>query len=241
MGKRVLRPGRIELTRQMLDGLDVGTGDDVVEFAPGLGVTAMATLQRRPRSYTGIERDQNAAKQVQRYLDGETQQCRIGRAEATGLPGESATVVYGEAMLTMQTERHKAEIVAEAARVLRTGGRYGIHELSLEPDTLPEEVKAEIQAALSGAIHVGARPLTPSEWRALLEAEGFRVATQVSALMHLLEPTRLIRDEGLPGALRFAWNVARTPAARRRILAMRSVFRRYAEQLRAIATVAVKS
>ena len=58
--------------------------------------------------------------------------------------------------------------------------------------------------------------------------------------MHLLEPRRLIRDEGFPRTLRFVWNVARTPAARQRIRAMHATFRRYAEHLAATAVVAVK-
>ena len=240
MGKRVLRPGGIELTRQMLAGLEIGTDDDVVEFAPGLGVTARATLERQPQSYIGIERDERAVEQVQQYLEGDDELCLVGRAEETGLPDASASVVYGEAMLTMQTERHKAEIVAEASRVLRPGGRYGIHELSLKPDTISDEERTEIQQALSDALHVGARPLTSGEWRSLLEKQGLQVELQVNAPMHLLEPRRLLRDEGLAGTLRFAWNVARTPAARRRIRAMRSVFRRHSEQLGAIAIVAVK-
>lgn len=161
-------------------------------------------------------------------------------SKETELPDASASVVYGEAMLTMQTERHKAEIVAEAARGLRSGGRYGIHELALEPDALSEELEQEIQQALSGAIHIGARPLTPSEWPILLDERGLQVELQVSAPMHLLEPRRLLRDEGVAGTLRFAWNVVRTPHARRRIRAMRSGFRRYAEQLSAIEIVAVK-
>ena len=160
MGKRVLRPGGIELTRQMLDALNIGTSDEVVEFAPGLGVTARATLGREPRSYTGIERDEAAAKHVRGYLSGESRQCLVGRAEKTGLPDGSASVIYGEAMLTMQTAVQKAR--------------------------------------------------------------------------------RLIRDEGLPRALRFIWNVARTPAARKRIRAMHGVFRRYADHLAATAIVAVK-
>ena len=240
MGKRVLRPGGIELTRKMLDALDIRASDEVVEFAPGLGVTARAALDGRPRSYIGIERDEDAARHVRGYLGGENRRCLVGRAEETGLPDGSASVVYGEAMLTMQTAAQKASIVAEAARVLRAGGRYGIHELALEPDDLVETAKSEIQQALSNAMHVGARPLTAGEWRELLAAQGFVVKTRIRAPMHLLEPGRLIRDEGLPRALRFIWNVARTPAARRRIRAMHAVFRRYADHLAATAIVAVK-
>ena len=63
-------------------------------------------------------------------------------------------------MLTMQGPTQKSEIVREAARILKAGGRYGIHELCLVPDHLDEAIKLEIQHVLSQTIHVGARPLT---------------------------------------------------------------------------------
>ena len=37
LGKRVLRPGGLALTRAMLDRLNIQTQDSVIEFAPGLG------------------------------------------------------------------------------------------------------------------------------------------------------------------------------------------------------------
>ena len=239
MGKRALRPGGLELTSQMLAALDIQTTDEVVEFAPGLGLTARAALQRKPATYTGVERDETAARQVRRYLGGEGRQCLVGRAESSGLPEQSATAVYGEAMLTMQTPPQKERIVQEAARLLRPGGRYGIHELCLQPDDLSDDRKSEISAALSEAIHVGARPLTPGEWASLLEESGFTVQSRFTAPMHLLEPGRFIRDEGLARTIGFLWKVARNPAARRRILHMRSVFRAHADNMAAIALVAV--
>ena len=240
LGKRVLRPGGRELTRQMLNGLCIKSSDDVVEFAPGLGFTTQLTLNQKPASYTAVERDEAAANAVRRYLTGSHQTCLIGRAEATGLPDTTATVVYGEAMLTMQTPGKKQQIVQEAFRLMKPTGRYGIHELCLVPEDLDEDTKQEIQKALTDAIHVGARPLTVPEWRALLEAEGFIVHTQATAPMHLLEPKRLIQDEGFWGALRFGRNVLRDSEARHRVKIMRQVFRDYAENLAAIMLVAVK-
>ena len=240
LGKKVLRPGGVELTRRMLEALDIRSTDDVVEFAPGLGATARTALERDPASYTGIERDDTAARQVRGYLRGPGRQCLVGRAEETGLPGASATVVFGEAMLTMQTPTHKASIVKEAARLLRPGGRYGVHELCVQPDDLEETKKSEISLVLSDAIRVGARPLTPGQWTALLADHGFTVETRVTAPMHLLEPRRFIQDEGLARTVRFVLKVARTPAARRRILLMRTVFRQYAGNLGAITMVGVK-
>lgn len=58
--------------------------------------------------------------------------------------------------------------------------------------------------------------------------------------MSLLEPQRLISDEGFLGALRFGWNVLRDAEARYRVLDMRSTFRRYQNELGAVAIVAIK-
>lgn len=240
LGKRVLRPGGLELTRVMLDGLEIQSRDSVVEFAPGLGVTARLTLSRQPKDYTAIERDETAAAEVRSYLHGANQRCLIGSADQIALPNETATVVYGEAMLTMQGPEQKRRIVGEAFRLLKSGGRYGIHELSLTPDDLPQNVKDDISHEMSHSIHVGARPLTTREWRELLEGAGFKVQAQAVAPMHLLEPRRLIRDEGFLRALRFVCNVIRKPAARRRVLSMRRMFRKHRDHLEAIAFVAVK-
>src|SRR5678816_3046405 len=98
LGKRVLRPGGMQLTRRMLSALQIQQSDDVIEFAPGMGVTARLTLKLAPNSYTAVERDQAAAKLVAGYLKGPRQQCVVADASNTGLPDDSASVVYGEAM-----------------------------------------------------------------------------------------------------------------------------------------------
>ncbi len=239
LGKRVLRPGGMGLTHRMLAALDIGETDDVVEFAPGMGVTARLALALRPASYTAIERDEAAARIVKTYLTGERRRCVVGSAAETGLPGESATVVYGEAMLTMQTEDVKRRIVREAARLLRPSGRYAVHEMCLA-DGVAGEARREVERALTGVVHHGVRPLAVSEWRRLLEEEGFVVKASATAPMALLEPARVVRDEGLVRALRFACNVLRDREARRRVFEMRSVFRRHRAQLAAVTLTAVR-
>ena len=126
--------------------------------------------------------------------------------------------------------------------MLRPGGLFGIHELGLKPDSLADEIKDEIREQLSSAIHIGARPLTLAEWAEVLRAGGFDVEAtrQRTAPMHLLEPRRVAQDEGLLGALRIVANLLRMPDARRRVLQMRRVFRRYADHLCAVALIASK-
>ncbi|GGI94335.1 class I SAM-dependent methyltransferase [Streptomyces brasiliensis] len=248
LGKRVLRPGGAELTRWMLDALAVGPGDRVVELAAGLGATARLTLSRGPAAYTAVDRDPVAVAALSNLAASGTTAVLAIRADAsdTGLPDGSATVVYGEAMLSMQPDPAKRRIVREAHRLLtdpsgagRTSGRYGIHELCLLSDDLDPALATRISADLAAAVHVGARPLTPSGWNRLLSAEGFTVTARRTAPMALLEPRRLTADEGLVGAARITGRALRDPAARRRVLEMRRVFRRHQAHLGAISLIAV--
>jgi hypothetical protein len=197
-------------------------------------------LTRKPYSYTGIERDENAARIVRSYLRDARQSCLVAGAEATGLADGRASVVYDEAMLTMQGQRQKTSIIAEAARLLRVGGRYGIHELCLVPDTLPQVARDLIEHDLSTTIHVGARPLTIAEWRKLLMEQGFEVTLCLTAPMRLFELSQLIKDEGLGRTLLIAQRLLSDKKARARVLAMRKAFRRYCDHLRAVALVGLK-
>ena len=239
MGKRVLRPGGLLLTHQLLTALDIQSTDEVIEFAPGLGVTARLVLAHSPANYTAVERDAAAAATVRSFLPPR-HQCVLGSAEETELPTASASVVFGEAMLSMQPAATKSRIVNEAVRLLRCGGRYGIHELCLVPDDVDEQVRIAIQQDLSREIHVGVRPLTRLEWCELFAAEGLQIVAEAVAPMHLLEPRRLVQDEGILGAMRFVWNVARNSQARQRVLGMRRIFRKYRDHLAAIAIVGCK-
>lgn len=241
MGKRVLRPGGRELTRWMLTKLAIDSNDAVVEFAPGLGETARVVLARKPASYTAIERDGDAMRTIEKLLNRPNQRCLLGTAEATGLPDQSASVVYGEAMLSMQAGPTKARIVGEAARLLGPSGRYAIHEMCLTPDGIDAGIGDAIIRELSDEIHVGVRPLMVEEWRSLLTKAGFTIVCEKLAPMHLLEPIRLVRDEGFSGAIRFIWNVSRNAEANRRVRSMRRVFRNYRRHLAAISLVAVKT
>jgi SAM-dependent methyltransferase len=236
LGKRVLRPGGAALTAVLLSRADI-TGADVVELAPGLGRTARKIVEHRPRSYVGVDRDAEAVAAV-REVVGDRGRTLVADAAATGLPDACADVVVGEAMLAMQGDKARAAIVAEAARVLRPGGRYAIHELALAPDEVPDEVTTDIRRSLARAIKVNARPRTIAEWRRLLENHGLVVDTVDRAPMSLLEPRRIVADEGLPGAARFVRNLLTDHEARRRVLAMRSTFRAHRDALVAVAIVA---
>ncbi|NEG54831.1 class I SAM-dependent methyltransferase [Bifidobacterium platyrrhinorum] len=237
LGKRVLRPGGEKLTKRMLAHATLA-GRRVVEFAPGLGRTTKLILNAGPAGYTGVDRDEQVVNIITPLAASANGTCIKADAAHTGLPDESADVVVGEAMLTMQSERGKRAIIGEAHRILKPGGLYAIHEMGLAPDDLDASVKDAIRRDLAQAIKVNARPLTAAEWRTLLESEGFEVLWTGVEPMALLRVRRNLADEGVAGVLRIVRNVLTHPDLRARVMRMRRVFDAYGDALTGIAFVA---
>lgn len=240
VGKKVLRPGGRELTEILMKNMDINTLDDVVEFAPGLGFTASLACAKKPKSYTGVDNNEEAAALAKKNVNYDRMSIIVADASETTLPDASASKVYGEAMLTMQPIEHKKAIVREAARILKPGGYYGIHELGLQPDHIPEDIKQSVYKDLSANIRVHARPLTVSEWSALLQDEGFEVVKVDVNAMALLELRRVLQDEGFFRTLRIMFNVLKHNDLRKRILQMRRTFRKHKNDINAVAIVAKK-
>jgi len=62
MGKRVLRPGGIDLTRRLLGSLQISSADRVVELGPGIGRTAQLVLDGGYATYTGVDPNEDARR-----------------------------------------------------------------------------------------------------------------------------------------------------------------------------------
>jgi SAM-dependent methyltransferase len=243
LGKRVLRPGGIAMTRQILKTLDIQASDRVIELAPGPGATARLALARRPASYIGVDRDGAAVAAVAALPhDGDTiVRGHRGDAGHTGLADGCATVVYGEAMMTMLPSPGKLRVIREAYRLLEPPGRYGMHELCLVPDDIDAALAEQIKKTIMGPAHVGARPLTVPAWRELLTEAGFTVVGEVVTPMRLLSFRRMAADEGLLSAVRIVVRALRDPVARRRVRAMRRAFHQYRDHLAGVSMVARRS
>lgn len=240
LGKRILRPGGRALTAKLLAAASPCGSDHIVEFGPGVGATASLLLAATPRSYVAVDPNPEGRDLVKGILAAHAQASYlVADARETGLPDTSADLVVGEAMLTIQSDEGKREVIGEAARLLRPGGRYAIHEMVLHDHRSDEELE-RARRELSRTIKVGARPLRLEGWSRLLAEAGLEVTWHATAPLRLLEPSRLIADEGLIGALRFWRNASRMPGAKDRLRAMRQAFRLQGELMGAVAIVARK-
>lgn len=241
LGKQVMRPGGFGLSQRMIADLGITAADDVIEMWPGLGRTAALALEYHPRSYRGIERGEAEAARARAQLTGDGHDCIVAPVHQTGLPDDCASVLYGEALLTLEPASRKAAILAEVGRLLTPTGRYGIHELLLTPDELPETAKDEIQATLTSVLRVGARPLTRSEWHRLLEEGGFTVRTEETSPLLLLDPRTVLADEGLRGTATILGRAIAHPPVLPRLVSIWRTFHRYRDHLGAITLVAERT
>lgn len=238
-GRKILRPGGAQMTRWLLDQADIH-GNRVLEIAPGVGWTAQEIMSREPQSYYAVEQNADAAALVNAKVKT-VGKCVVGNAQSTGLPNDSVDVVVGEAMLTLQNTEDRRAIVTEAARVLTPGGRYIVHELALQPDSLNQSIQDSIRTQLGNAMRVNAQPQTCEQWYTLLESAGFTIAEVRLRPTSIIGIKRTIEDEGFIPFIKILWNVLTERVARRRVFTMERLCRHYKDHVTGIGIVAIKN
>jgi ubiquinone/menaquinone biosynthesis C-methylase UbiE len=238
IGKKVLRPGGREMTVQMLEDLSINSNDSIVEFAPGSGFSAKLLLNKDFLHYYGVERDAERISELQASFLNQSMEFICGDAENTHLPSESVDKVFGEAMLSMHANQRKERIIKEASRVLKKEGLYAIQELELSVENNDQE--HEIQKELAIVSRVNARPQTIEEWSNLLESAGFKIIDVKRRPLRILEPLRIIEDEGFVQTFRIMFNVLKSKKIRKRVLEMRRTFKKYDSYLNAVVIIAKK-
>jgi hypothetical protein len=241
LGKRVLRPGGGEMSRWLVDALAIGAEDDVVQLRPGLGTLTGLALDAGPRSYTGIERGEVEAARVRAMIRGPRRHCLVAPVTETGLADGSASVLFSEALLTLAPDAVKTRALAEARRVLRAGGRYGMHEIVMMPDGLTEAAKDDITRVLTETLRIDARPFTVPEWRQQVEAAGFTVDAERQGPVMLLQPRSLLADEGVARTFAILGSSLAHPSVLPRLVDIARVFNRYRDHIGALALTAVRA
>lgn len=241
-GKQVLRPGGIKLTRIMMDEVAIQADDVVVEYAPGMGVTAKMALDKNPLEYIAIERDEAAAAYLNQLLEFNPKyHCiQMNAADTLDLPDNCASVVYGESMLSIHNEENKQNVMNEVKRILKPGGRYAMQEITVIPDDIDPAKADAMRKEIIRSVHHPAWPYTIGQWKQFLSDNGFELQFQAQRPVELLEQERLLEDEGPEMALSFIYNLLEDPEATKRFQHMRSVFQKYKNNLCGFCAVCVK-
>lgn len=228
-GKKILRPGGRAATEQLFQWANFQPGETVLELAASFGYSAIALAKRYHVRVVGVEKNPEsvARAQVNIRAAGLEDQVKIIEGDVFHLEQISGQFDYvlAEAILTMQSIPGKNKILQGISDRLKPGGNFLSHEL------FANSHEEEIHQALASTIRANSTPLSEANWKAAFEAVDLQILKHQTGSMGLLNPARIIQDEGFIDASQFFWNVLTRPQVRKRLLAIRRVFKQYQQEL----------
>jgi SAM-dependent methyltransferase len=214
-----LHPGGLELTWELAELCEVHRGSDVLELACGTGESACFLAERRGARVVGLDRLPQMIRRAEQKARAGGLEVEFRQADAHHLPFPDAAfdVAICECTLCLLD---KEQVLREMVRVVRPGGRVGMHDLWWREDT-PADLKmtlAEIE---------GERPETLEGWRRLFDRAGLaeiRSVDKSSLIPRWMKESR--KQLGPIGQLVLAWKIIRRWGFRglRRILRSERVF-----------------
>jgi arsenite methyltransferase len=150
---------------------DLHEGETVLDLGSGAGADVLISARRvgpSGRAYGLDMTDEmlELARANAREAGAANAEFLKGYLEAIPLPEASVDVVISNCVINLAGD--KAKVLAEAARVLRPGGRFAVSDVVADPD-MDEATRADM-AAWTGCI---AGALTREEFAAGLAAAGF--------------------------------------------------------------------
>lgn len=235
-GKKILRPGGKAATEQLFQWANFQPGDTVLELAASFGYSAIALAKRYNLRVVGVEKNPDSVARARANIQaaGLEDQVQVIEGDVFHLEQISGQFDYvlAEAILTMQSIPGKNKILQGIRDRLKPGGKFLSHEL------VANSHEDEIHQALAAALRANSTPLSVTNWIAASEVVGLKVLQHQTGAMGLLNPVRIIQDEGLSDAIVFFWNVLTRPQVRNRLLAIRQVFKHYEQELGYITLVA---
>jgi SAM-dependent methyltransferase len=154
------------------DLADLKRGEEVLDLGSGSGMDVFYAAQQVGESgrVVGIDMTQEQLAKAER-LRAEAGLSQVtfreGHIEDLPFPDESFDVVISNGVINLSAR--KARVMAESARVLRTGGRLCVSDLTVEQDDLPPEILTQ-PAAWAGCV---AGALAEDDFVRKLERAGF--------------------------------------------------------------------
>ena len=179
-----LHPGGLALTNRLGKLMGIHEGDWVVDLASGQGASAIAVSRVFHCNVVGVEfGDQGVAQSRAKSLEFPTAPGASflrGDAECTPFRPGSIQGVLCECSISLFHD--KAGAVAQAARLLRPGGRFGLSDVTVEPGCLPPELDGTL-----GQLLCLTDALTLEGYSGLLEAAGLAMVAQEDASVEILK------------------------------------------------------
>ncbi|MGQ0678672.1 MAG: DVU_1556 family methyltransferase [Actinomycetota bacterium] len=164
-------PGGRELTRHLARLMDLRPGQKVLDVACGPGTSAAVLREEFGVQVMGVDLSGKSLERARTQAAGRDRPAPLlGAADAENLPFASRSFDAVLCECALSTFPGKAAAASEFRRVLRTGGRLGLSDVTVDKARLdPRLLSLAGQAACVGGA------LSAAGYRRLLEAAGFSV------------------------------------------------------------------
>ena len=170
-----LHPGGLGLTNRLGRLMGLRSGDLVADLASARGESAQALGRVFRCDVLGVEFGAEAVRDAHQSAPA-AGRAHFVRGDAECLPLRSGAFDAAVCECSMSLFINKAQAVAETARLLRPGGRFGLSDVTIEPGSLPPELEGEL-----GQVLCLTSALTADGYVELLEAGGFTVTERLDA------------------------------------------------------------
>lgn len=196
-------PGGLELTGRLASKLGIRTGDLVLDAACGIGTTARYLATNFGCAVIGVDHSFQNAREATKRQEGDVRgMAEFGVGESTDipLPSDSADAVIMECVLSSFDDKRRS--VAEAARILKPGGKLGVSDVVVD-GKIPEALSSpSFQAfCVSGALSTGGyRELLRASWleNVFYEDEAEAAAEFVDGIRRKIFVAQLLVGVGKP-------------------------------------------
>ncbi len=211
LGLEILHPGGAEVTRELAALAAIAPGTRVLDVAAGTGATARLLAMELGARITTVDVSPSMIERQRRKLSSRRPAVEVVQADAHELPfrDDCFDVVISECAVCHFDKRRS---IGEMARVVRPGGRVGIHDLCWKenaPDALKRRL-IEIEREAPGTI---------GDWIGVFESAGLDevraferprlIADWMRAMRHTLDlvgylaiGARVLRRWGIQGLRR---------------------------------------
>lgn len=167
-------------------------GETVLDLGSGGGIDVLLSAKRVGDTGLAYGLDMTdemlaLARENQRKAGIENVQWLRGHIEQIPLPAETVDVVISNCVINLSGD--KAKVIAEAARVLRPGGRFAVSDVIADEDM--DDATREDMQAFTGCI---AGALTRAQFEQILAAAGFQdIEIQETHRVHQFAGSAIVR------------------------------------------------
>ncbi|MDH5729637.1 MAG: class I SAM-dependent methyltransferase [Gammaproteobacteria bacterium] len=223
VGGTWLHPDGINSTMNLLKHVSLSKDMNVLDLGCGLGSTSRYITKKYGCWVTAIDKDPDMIERAKKLTNGRVShsiEYKTLDANSSELISNSFDCVIIQSVLCFN---EKAKILKEAYRLLKSGGKLVINEvtwLRKPTNTVERVTRSTICETFKGA-------LTKEQWQALLTDIGFENTQGTAYGFHVVTPYQMLREEGLFATLKIFWRVLRDPQTNMRLNAVSRYIKNY--------------